>query len=64
MCVKPKNTIMCNIPKVYLNGQPLPAVSEYKYVEVLMLNTSRDDADISRQLHSLYARSNSLISNF
>ena len=63
MCNKPKGINLCKIPKVYLSGQSLSIVTEYKYFGVFISDSCKDDRDISRQLHSLYARRNSLLSN-
>ena len=53
-----------NLPIVTLNNINLVYENSVKYLGVVIDSKLKDDADISRQLRSLYASFNSLISNF
>jgi hypothetical protein len=63
MTILPKRYKL-SIPKVSLNGDDLVYTDTIKYLGVILNNTFKDDADIMRQLRSLYASSNILLRKF
>jgi len=64
MSVCPKGISLLNEPKLYLSDVRLSFVNQYKYLGMVTLNNSFDDVDMSRQLRSLYVRSNFILRNF
>ena len=64
MCFKPRNLSDLHVPNLYLNNVNLEFVSGAKYLGVLISDKLNDDDDIFRQVKSLYARGNVLISRF
>ena len=63
MCVIPPKYKL-NLPTVTLNNCPMMYVDMYKYLGCLICNDCTDNADIKRQLHSFYAKSNMLLRKF
>lgn len=53
-----------NRPAFYLNSVVLPHVESYKYLGYIINSSLTDDADIKRQMRSLYARANMLVRRF
>jgi len=63
MAVLP-NRYKLTVPTVTLNNIDLEYADNIKYLGVVLQNNLKDEADIVRQLHSLYASSNTLLSKF
>ena len=53
-----------HIPNFLLNGETLPRVSKYKYLEHIITEDLCDNDDISRQYKKIYAQGNALIRTF
>ena len=64
MCIQPKGFHIIAIPKVWLNGEYIKLVSIHKYLGIQMSNKGADDFEMSKQLHNLYARGNTLVRHF
>lgn len=64
MCFKPKSMSDLHIPVLSLNKVPLAFVSSCKYLGTMISDKCVDDDDIFRQVKSIYARGNMLISRF
>ena len=64
MCIAPKNVSLCHIPSVSLNKQPLKFCNTFKYLGYIITSTMDDSLDISKQMRSIYARSNMLTVKF
>ena len=60
MCVTPKCHRPSHIPSVRLNNQQLEFTDTFKYLGCIITNTMDDTLDISKQMRSIYARSNML----
>ena len=65
MCVvvKPRGRNV-STPLMFLNGVALEYADTVKYLGVLLSHDMKDEADMSRQLHSFYARSNVIFRKF
>ena len=63
MVISPNNYRL-SIPSVKLNDSQLLYTDNIKYLGVVLNNTFRDDCDIQRQLRSLYASANTIMSKF
>jgi hypothetical protein len=64
MYIKPKGYEPNNIPTVWMNGCAVAYKSSHKYLGVIISNDMSCDADLKRQIRSLYARSNQLLRHF
>ena len=64
MCIKPKWMAKCNVPNVFINGEPLKYVSFHKYLGNIMCSDFKDDLDITNSLRGIYGRGNMLLKNF
>ena len=53
-----------SVPTFEINGQTITGVQQQKYLGVTIHDDLRDDADIKREIKSVYARGNSLIRRF
>ena len=53
MCIQPKGFCIISILKVWLNGEFIKLVSEYKYVSTLMSDINPDNTDMAKQLYNL-----------
>ncbi len=60
----PKSKVDLYIPSFTLNGAVLNIVNCHKYLGVMLKNDLSDDADIQRQVKSVYAQGNTLIRKF
>ena len=63
MCVKPKGYKL-RVPSVMLCGKSLEYVTSYKYLGHIISDDLSDNADIKKQLGSIYCRANVLIRKF
>ena len=63
MVVKPRGRNV-STPLMFLNGNALEYVDSVKYLGVMFSQDMKDDADMSRHLHSFYACSNVIFSKF
>ncbi len=63
MVVKPTGYNL-NVPSMYLGEIMLEVTNDIKYLGVTLNNNLKDDIDMKRQLRSLYASANSVISKF
>jgi hypothetical protein len=64
MVVRPKTLSDLKSVDIWLNGNVLSYVTSYKYLGVLLTASMNDDADMMRQMRSLYARANVLLRKF
>ena len=64
MLVKPKCLKSTIAPPMLLSNNVLKYVSSQKYLGVTISNDSKDDCEIAKQCRNLYARGNTVISNF
>ena len=53
-----------NIPSIYMNDAPLIYTESIKYLGVFLSDKLSDDLDMQRQLRSLYAGANTILSKF
>jgi hypothetical protein len=53
-----------NVPHVYLDGSPIPAVKEAKYLGVILEDDFSDECEMNRQCSRLYARCNTILRKF
>jgi hypothetical protein len=51
-------------PKLFINGNELQEVNQYKYLGYCISNNLRDNFDIKRQIRGIYTRANMLIRKF
>ena len=63
MVVKPRGRNVSTLLE-FLNGVALEYVDTVKYLGVLLSQDKKEDADMSRHLHSFYARSNIIFRKF
>jgi hypothetical protein len=63
MIVPPKHYNLI-IPSITLNGNQLQYTDTVKYLGVLLSSSFKDDCDIQRQLRSLYASGNTIMTKF
>ena len=61
--IKPRGRNV-STPLMFLNGDALEYVDSVKYLGVLLSQDMKDDADMSRHLRSIYARSNVIFRKF
>ena len=64
MYIKSKHYKNLAVPNFYLNGDVIAYVEQEKYLGVIMNNICKHDADMYKQVRSLYCRGNMLINNF
>jgi len=51
-------------PSFVLCGKPLKFVNEFRYLGHILMNNSRDDRDIQREMRNMFIRTNMLIRRF
>ena len=64
MCVQPKKWKLNRLPVLYLDGSKIEYVVKYKYLGYFIFNDLTDDADVQRQIRSMYSRANMLLRKF
>ena len=64
MCVKSPKVFMPEVPRLYLDNQLVKLVDSHKYLGVIISDDLCDNKDIYKSTRALYARGNSIISNF
>ena len=64
MCIEPRNMLSLSVPNVILKHKVLKRVSKCTYLGVLITDNLKDNDDINRQLHAIYARGNVIIRRF
>ena len=64
MAVPPHGVAHGSLPNIYIGGNCLVYVSEFKYLGHFITCEFKDELDIGREVRSLYARGNKLIRKF
>lgn len=65
-----KTKVMCctpykiHVPDFYIKDSPLEIVNLYKYLGVVIHDTTNDNEDLCRQMRGIYARGNMIIKRF
>jgi exonuclease III len=64
MCYRSRLQENLPIPDIVLNGTIITVVDEYKYLGIMLQCTQSNENDMKRQIRSMYARGNVLVSRF
>lgn len=64
MCIKPNVFSKLYVPKFYLNCNEICKVKSETYLGYIVSDNDKDEESIHKEMRSLYARGNMLISNF